>query len=74
MKACREDTYFKPVTLTLESQAEVDAIYTVLNHTQLCEALELGEGDFEWLEPFKSNDSAERLHTKLNKLIRSSAK
>lgn len=69
MKACRVDTLFRPVTLTLESQAEVDAVFAVLNHTQVCEALGIGENDFAALEPFRSM-GYDALHCKLTALFK----
>lgn len=62
MKACRVDTTFRPVTLTLESQAEVDAIYTMLNHPKLCETLGLGKSDYKSLEPLDSHAYPELYH------------
>jgi len=64
MKASRETT-FTPVTLTLESQAELDAIYTVLNHTGLCEALGLSCDLWEILDGYSSEKSHE-LHKRVN--------
>lgn len=66
MKAHRETPKpaFIPVTLTLESQAEVDGIYSLMNHTAISDAAELPEKAFETLEPFTSSRK-DAIHRKL---------
>lgn len=69
MKASRkESNVFIPVCLTLESQAEVDAIYAVLNHGRLCDSLGF-DAEYKQLEPFKSDES-EEFHTKINNVFK----
>lgn len=46
---------FRPVTLTLQSQHEVNAIFAVLNHATLCRALGLRNNAEEVLTPFMDN-------------------
>lgn len=67
MKASRNPKAFAPVILTLETQAEVDAIYAVLNHARLCDALGF-ESEYKHLFPFKSVE-ADNIHIKINKLL-----
>lgn len=68
MKANRAIHPFVPVELVLESQAEVDAIFTLLNHTQISAAVKLPIHAFECLDAYKSLAS-EQLHSNLNALI-----
>lgn len=53
MKAHREPPKFTPVTLVLETQEEVDAIFSLLNDRRITEPLGL-EGAWKELFPFKS--------------------
>jgi len=46
---------FAPITLTLESQAEVDKIFALLNFVPINEGLKLDHG-WEKLGPFKSEN------------------
>lgn len=59
---------FQPVSLTLETQQEVDAIFVLLNHTTISESLDLHD---QWtkLAPFKSANWA-GLHDKLQQALR----
>jgi hypothetical protein len=63
MKAHRDEAPrpFIPVTLTLESQAEVDAVFVLLNHTRLSDVLKLGEA-YKALVPFRDPISTSYLH------------
>lgn len=68
MRATKIDLKFVPVSLVLETQAEVDAIFAVLNHTRLCDLLKLDCSDFQVLDPFKTKQ-ADRLHEAINKAL-----
>lgn len=72
MKAERIDQKppFVPVLLTLESQAEVDAIFTVMNHTHLSEALNFEYGVHEVLRPYRDVFKALQLHEAVVRLCK----
>jgi hypothetical protein len=56
MKAYQESLQvFNPVVLTLETQAEVDAIFACLNHADVAQAIGLS-GKWNCLAAFKSLD------------------
>lgn len=57
MKAHREPPKFTPVTLVLETQEEVDAIYALLNDYRITKCLPFPHKAFALLEPFKSNNA-----------------
>jgi hypothetical protein len=61
---------FNPVLLTLETQAEVDALFSVLNHFDLCRAIGLHEDDesFEALQPFRNESKCAQIHERICKL------
>jgi len=69
MKAKRDEQPFQPVNLILESQAEVGAIYAVLNHEKLCEALGLPYPSYESLQPFRQKASSDKLYDKISSMI-----
>lgn len=70
MKAHREKDQFNPVILTLESQAEVDGIYALLNHVGISRAAGfLGSDDHEALANFTSKDGPHSIHAKLQRLL-----
>ena len=71
MKAEREEKEaFVPVTLTLETQTEVDGLYTLLNHAMLSDAVGLCDAG-QCLLPYRSeNFCAHYLHLKLNALLK----
>lgn len=74
MKAARDlvPTPFVPVVLTLQSQAEVDAFFTVTNHCGLAKLLGLDAHDsFEVLLPYRNERAADRLHEALNAALKS---
>lgn len=68
MKASRNPNEFIPVCLTLETQAEVDAIYAVLNHSKLCDVFGF-DSEYKQLEPY-STDAVNEFHQKINKIIK----
>lgn len=68
MKASRDPITFTPVILTLETQAEVDAISAVLNHSKLCDVLGFVV-EYKQIQPFES-DAANEFHLRLNKIIK----
>jgi len=71
MKARLDDSSFKPVTLVLESQAEVDAIYAILNHISISKAIGLGDlNPSEILGTFPNEDNCNELHRILDRLIK----
>lgn len=59
---------FKPVKLVLETQEEVDKVYSLLNHLDLAECLDI-VGIFEILQPYRSKDYT-KYHEKLQELLR----
>jgi hypothetical protein len=58
-------TAFVPVTLTLENQQEVDAIYALLSHSVIAHAIGLPYDSYEILEPYCS-PLADRIYEALN--------
>lgn len=68
MKASRKPNEFSPVYLTLETQAEVDAIYAVLDHAKLGDALGFTD-QYKALQPFKSYET-EKFHVKINGIFK----
>lgn len=62
MKAHRTPE-FTPVTLTLETQAEVDGIFALLNH-DLSNSVGIHYDDYQCLKPFASHH-ANKLHSAL---------
>jgi hypothetical protein len=73
MKAAREEPKpcFVPVCVTLETQAEVDAVYALLNCGRFSEVLGLKwmVDSLNALRPFRTLE-ADRLHKQLNELIK----
>lgn len=68
MKSLPHNDAFRPVTLLLESQAEVDAIFSVLNNTRVRIALELPRFSYKALDGKQDKQNCEKLHNRLNAL------
>lgn len=47
---------FRPIVITLETQEEVDALFTVVNHIKIITVLPALDNWFEKLKKFGSND------------------
>jgi hypothetical protein len=56
MKVGALNQEFQPVMITLETQGEVDAIFAVLNHHGLQEALGLSSDAWKDLDPYVSEN------------------
>lgn len=69
MKASQEPMPFRPVILVLESQAEVDAFYTVTNCPALNRVLGITKEDFKALQPFRSQKT-DQLYADLIRLLK----
>ncbi len=69
MKATRPE--FIPITLTLETQHEVDAVFALLNHLVLSQAVGLRDL-WKTLEPYAINDLYDRLDKTLKKCYETS--
>jgi len=63
---------FHPVTLILESQAEVDAVFAFLNHNELCKTADLPGGgeEFMALLPYKNDSHCAALHAAICRLMK----
>ncbi len=69
MKASREET-FRPVTLILETQEEVDALFSFLNNNKLTSSVGLDYESYEALEPFANYQAVDALSNKLQKVLK----
>lgn len=56
---------FVPVVLTLESQHEVDALYAMLNHPTVTDAVELPYTTYQAVVKFRNEDNSSRLYKAL---------
>jgi hypothetical protein len=65
MKSESHNDAFQPVKLILESQAEVDAIFAVLNNCRVRQAIELPQDSYRALDDHDDWHNAHRLHLKL---------
>ena len=60
---------FEPVILTLETQAEVDALYTLINHFRISNTVGLGNVSEGILQPFRDSAHCSELHRALGLLL-----
>lgn len=70
MKAHREEQEFLPVTLTLETQAEVDGIYTMLLSNQLTTAVGLDDTKFLIVQNFADLQNCDRLFRQVREVLK----
>jgi hypothetical protein len=72
MTAYREEPKqeFKPVTLTLNTQAEVDGIYTLLLSNRLTSTVGLDDTNFMALRNFADLAEADRLFRKVQEVVK----
>ena len=63
-----EQKYFKPVTIVLETQEEVNKIFAVANFNDICESLKLHDL-YRDLQKFR-DDGYYDFHRKLMKIFR----
>lgn len=69
MKALRDES-FRPVTLILETQAEVDGVFALFDHAKICRAAGLEEVTYKVLEQWHNSTVAGRLHNQLKALLK----
>lgn len=71
MKAERiqEPKKFIPVILTLETQDEVDSIYSLFNHNGICNTAGLPFKSFEVLDAYQNEKATDQIHQKLVRLV-----
>lgn len=61
---------FAPITIVLENQEEIDAVYSLFNHRALIETLSpILDGWQEKLQPFRSVNYSKN-HKKVDEVIR----
>lgn len=68
MKILEEKKEFQPIHLILETQEEVDKLYTIFNHSALVECLNL-RGHYLLLEDHCDEDNSHKLHKKIEKTL-----
>lgn len=66
MKSHLESHRFTPVVLTLESQAEVDALFAVFNHTWVVDAIPALAGAYQTLESYHNRLASDLIHEALS--------
>jgi len=59
---------FEPIKVVLETQEEVNALFALMNHTSITEAIPVLKGWWERLKQFKTQDY-EKIHNFLNKNV-----
>jgi len=63
---------FQPVTITLETQHEVNALHALLNHTGVVNAVDLPFEVYNVTKPYRDHVASTELHSKLCQYVRKS--
>lgn len=53
---------FQPITVVLETQQEVDALFALVNHCGIQKTVGFGEKDYSLLSPYVNRTNTNRLH------------
>ena len=66
-----EEQKFTPITITLETQEEVDKLYTLANHAYIDRAIGLHEL-YLGLQPYRNSQNSVKYHTRLISILKES--
>lgn len=68
MKVSKVENVFKPIQITLETQDEIDKVFTLFNNSKIVEALHI-ETWWEKLSQYHISAETTKLHEKLESIL-----